>query len=141
MGLDDIQGVGKSGSSRSSPNRQSSQDDEEEVVQTVSHGSRKKKFTEEAWDKVKTVIRDEFEYTVEEVLNNLSSSKRYEVVHEAATWNPDDLTEEQENLKTERRCVVCGKATSHSEVTTEIDGQRVHTHHTVAQLDKALRDK
>lgn len=141
MGLDDIDGVSEGGSSRSSPNRQSSQEPEEEIVQTFSHAGRTKKLNEEQWEKAKKVIRLEMDYTVEEVVNNLPSGERYELIHEALTWNSDDLTDKQEELKDEKRCIVCGKSATPSETVIEVEDYLVHFHHTVAQLGKALRDE
>lgn len=140
MGLDDVKGVSKGGSSRSSSNRRSKKSDEkDEIVQTVTHAGKKKEFTKERWEKVKKVIRQEMDYSVNEVLNNLSAKERYETVHEAATWNPNDLTDKQKELKTEDRCYVCGKA--NSQATVEIDGKPVHVHHTVGQLASEIGEK
>lgn len=142
MGLDDIEGVSEGGSSRSSSNRStSSKQKEVEYVKTFSHAGKHKRLTEDQWQDAKKVIRSEMEYTVEEVLNNLPSGERYEVIHEALTWGEGDLTEKQEELRTEERCIVCGKATTLKEETVVVEGYRVHFHHTVAQLGKALEEE
>lgn len=137
MGLDDVDGVSKGGSSRSSSNQRSKKSEQkDEIVQTVTHAGKRKEFTEERWEKVKKVIRQEMDYSVNEVLNNLPANKRYEVIHQAATWNPSDLNDTQQELKTEDRCYVCKKA--NDQATVEIDGKPVHVHHTVGQLASEL---
>ena len=142
MGLEDvipdeIRNKSSSGSTRRKSRKPSPEDDPD--VKVIGKEPFRKAFPIEKWEKVKSVIRYEMGLNVNEVLNNLTAERRYEVLHEAATWENDNLSEKQKELRSPNRCIVCGK-TGEGDEMVEIADSTVHIHHTVAQLSKALED-
>lgn len=142
MGLDDIEGVSK-GSSSGSSKKKSPEDDDSKIV--IGGDPYKKVFDKEYWEnEVKPVIREEFGMNVNLVLNK-PAERRYEIIHEAATWSPDNKSDEQEELESDRRCKVCGIAADNTSVVLdakdsngEIQRVRSCVHHPVAKVAKEL---
>lgn len=134
--LPDDNDTSSSSSSTRRRRRTPPEDDDDRVV--IGSEPNRKVFSQEKWEEVQKVIRDEMEYSVNEV-KHLPAQRRYEVLHEAATWNSDMLTDEQEELKSTKRCIICNKHCSDSCV--EIAGHRVHIHHTAGQINKELKER
>jgi len=136
MGLDDLLPDGVNKSSGSSSNQSSSTP--EKKYKVIGSDPYRKKFTLEKWEEVKDVIRHEMGLNVNEVLNNVSAEKRFDILHEAATFSNGELDrDDMENWST-ARCIVCGKAAD--EVGVEIAGETVCFHHTIAQLEQSLQE-
>lgn len=134
MGLDDIIPDDSNSSSRSSPSSTSGSDGPE-IVREIGGGEYQKRFTEEQWEKVKRVIRSKMDYSVDAVLN-MRSEERYEVLHEAVTYNPDVEEGVSEEHKTTLDCYHCGNDCSGGYV--ELEGERFCMQHPAAQVAKAL---
>lgn len=139
MGLDDLIPEEAERSSRSSSSGSSEPSDPFANDDLISIGSppNDKHFTEEQYEKVKRVVREEFGMSIGEV-ESLPSNERYKTLHEAVTFNPDLDDEEQTDLVEDDRCIVCGDAAGFS--STHIEGEPVHIHHTVGQLNEVLED-
>jgi len=136
MGLEDVIPDDVDTSSSSSSKREDTSPDKKYKV--IGSDPYKKKFTLEKWQEVKDVIRHEMGLNINEVLNNVSAEKRFDILHEAATYSTGELDrEEMQNWSTER-CIVCDRAAD--EVGVEIAGHTVCFHHTIAQLEEAIED-
>lgn len=135
MGLDDV--IDTDDSSSSSSSRTRSDSSSEDLI-TIGSPPNEKKFKEEKWEEVKKIIRNKMEYSVNEV-KHLPSGKRYEVLHEAATWDEEELTEKQEELKSDTNCIVCGRDCSKSGV--ELEGEMVCVNHPAAKVAKHLENR
>jgi hypothetical protein len=140
MGLDELLPDDEevSSSSSSSSTSGSDEDDEVEYVETFSSDKGTKKYTEEQWEKMEEVIRQETEYTVGGA-KNLPAEKRHDVMHEVALIATSDYEAEEAENTTDKRCVVCGNACSRDYV--KLEGHRVHVMHNVAQVGEAIDEK
>lgn len=139
MGIDDlIPEDTKSSTSRSSSSNTGTNDpSEDQELKSIGSEPYDKHFTEGKWEEVKRVIRTEFGMNVNEVLNNKTAEERYDILHEAVTFNPD-IDEDVEYVQNER-CPVCDSAVM-KESTVEFQSEQICVHHTIAQVDKALND-
>lgn len=135
MGLDDV--IDNDDSSPSSSSRTRDNSSSEDLI-TIGSPPNEKKFSEEKWEEVKKVIQEEMQYSVNEV-KHLPSGERYEVLHEAATWDEEELTKKQEELRSVTNCIVCGINCSKSGV--ELEGHMVCVSHPAAKVAKALENK
>jgi len=141
MGLDELlpEGVDKDKSrskskSSSGRKRTSNKNSEPDYYKKVTGPNDKVKyFDEEMWEQVKQFIIDHTRYTVGEVTSNLPAHKRYKIVHQAATTNPDSL---DDGFRPKTTCYICGKDCTSSGV--EIEGEDFCVHHTAAQIRKEL---
>jgi len=139
MTLDDLlpDGIDRnsssSRSSSSSSGKGGKNDEPEYHIKVIGPNDKAKYFDEERWEKVKKFITDHTKYTVNQVMNNLPAHKRYKIVHQAATTNPDSL---DESFRTETTCYICGKDCGSSGV--EIEGEDFCVHHTAAQIRSEL---
>lgn len=141
MGLDDlIPDDVDSQSSGSSSSRTQTQQERDVVIGKEPY---KKEFDEDKWKEVKSVLTNEMGYNVNWVLNNLPAEERYEVLHEAVMMVNENLEPEEAEHRSTDRCIVCGNATD--QVEAEIpwlpEGESVCFHHTVAQLEKELKER
>lgn len=137
MGLEDLTPDDSNTSSRSSTNRTNSQPDEDEYHKVIGNPPHQKCFTEERWEEVKQEIHNNFEKTVNEILNS-PAKKRYEMLHEAAMASGGELDDDEREFEAKTRCAFCGKSCPSGGV--EIDGEVFHTSHTAAQVADELYD-
>lgn len=116
MGLDDIEGVTKGGSSSSSGSskKKSPEEDDDKIV--IGSDPHKKIFDRERWEEeIKPVLMHEFGMQPNVVLNK-PAQRRYEILHEAATWSPRNKSEKQKKLESDKRCDICGVAADNASV-------------------------
>lgn len=143
MALDDLlpddesatSSANTSQSKSSSSSSKEKTDEEEEFAKVVGSPPNQKKFTEEKWKEVKLVIREEFGYSVGEVLSS-PASERYEILHEAAMFPVGKLDEDESEHYQTSRCEICGSAETKDALT--IEGKVFCPHHTVGQLKREL---
>lgn len=139
MGLEDLlpddEEVDRSSSSNSGSSKP---DDPFQNDDLISIGSppNDKHFNEEQWEKVKRVVREEFGMKIGEV-KSMPSEKRYETLHKAVTFNEDD-EDEPEELVSNTRCGVCGRAADN--VGVEIHGETYCVQHTAGEIAESLED-
>lgn len=133
-GLDDLipDDADTSSTSRSQSGSSSSQ---QEFIKTFSSANGTKKFTEERWDEIKEVIREDMEFTVGEV-ETMQASERHKVLHEAAMASNSDYDPEELEYGTDLTCFICDKDCSYSYV--ELEDEPFCINHTAAQVAKAL---
>lgn len=112
--------------------------DEEEEAYKVVKGPRgkEKRFNEKKWKEVRRIIDREFEDPYLEVMNNYSSKKRYDVVHQAALVSEERKEIKKTGRETTTRCAVCGSDCSDANV--EIEGNRVCPQHPAAKVRTEL---
>lgn len=141
MGLEDVTDQVKENYSQSSPSRgksssrPSKEDLEQENHKVIGSPPHQKVFSEDKWEDVKKVLRDEMGKNVNRVLN-MPAEKRHELLHEAALYSDGDIEETEH--QPEQRCPVCGKAAGDAAV--EIGGVRIHVHHTAGQIESAIKE-
>jgi hypothetical protein len=119
------------------PQKQTEKEDKTDVVETFGKEPYRKEFTEEKWEKVKRVIRDEFGMTVGEVVNS-PNQERYELLHEAVLFNESDTDSGDSEHSSNKRCSYCDKACDSTSVI--IEERRFCVHHTAAQIETVLND-
>jgi hypothetical protein len=138
MGLEDALPDGIEVSSSSSTGSNTSSADEDLV--TFGVDNKKKKFTQEQWDQVKEVIKDEFDLTVGEVVDSVSPSKRYEILHEAAViaFGDEDDDEAESEYTSTKTCACCGTGVDNTGV--EIGGKHFCPQHPAIKVAKELNN-
>lgn len=137
MGLNDLT-PDDNGTSSSSTSKTSSSSDRHEDKVVIGKGEYKKVFSEERWERVQKVIRDEMGMNPNEVVNNLPAKEMYSIVHEAATMADGEKQPEDSEYVAER-CAICGKAADEGAVVVE--GLLVHTSHTAGQIESELANE
>lgn len=135
MGLDDVLD-GKVPDGKRSGGSSSSSDQSEQIVK-IGSPPNQKKFTKDRWEEVKEAITGELGYTTQEVLEDMPSNKRHEIVHEAAMISSSDMDPEDSQTRPTKKCPICDEILR-EEMVVEIAGMEVHAHHTAAQVEKAL---
>lgn len=141
MGLDDlIPEKDRNTSGRSSSKKSNNTDDDEDdsAYKVIGSPPNDKHFSEERWEKVKRVIREEFGMSVQKVLNNKPAKERYEILHEAALYNSD--AEEDSEYRVEERCEICDVAAK-NEAGVTINGVRFCIHHPAVQVKNVLDEE
>lgn len=136
MGLDDIvdDHGGDASSSRSGSSSRNQKDDEDDLVK-IGKPPYQKVFSEEKFEEVKKVLMHEMGYQPNVVLNS-PAEKRYDILHEAATWSSDDFDSDDSSHRSSTRCIVCGIACDDTHV--ELEGEIVCTHHPAAKVRRFL---
>lgn len=133
MGLDDAaedlvpDGEVDSGSSSST------QEEEKDLVVFSSAGNTKK-FTQERWEEIKTALTRQLGYTVDDI-EDMTSSERFEVIHEAALLSTNELDLSDSETAREYKCAICGSRMA-EDVISEIAGEYFCPNHPAAKLDK-----
>ena len=139
MGLGDLPTVdddddGDSGSPDSQRRNTQSESEDESIVE-IGSGSNKKSFSEEKWEGVKGVIRDETEYTPNEV-KNLPSRKRYKILHEVALVHDGESKRKNLPSFSTQRCASCGVDVT--SIGVEIAGESFCPQHPASKVAKEL---
>jgi hypothetical protein len=103
----------------------------------IGSGEYKKKFPEEKFERVKDIVKNDFGMSMTKVLSNMSSQKRYEILHDAAKKAAPDKMYTSEYDKDEE-CLACGRVVG--DHTVKIAGEHFCTHHPAAMVNKELRE-
>lgn len=137
MGLDDLIPDEVDESTSRAPRQSGSEDSGEEIVKSFGDPPRRKEFTEDQWEHVKRVIREEFGMKVGTVVNS-PPRERHEILHDAATTPASKIGESDSENSSSTRCYYCGKACDGAYV--ELEGKKFCVHHTVAQAETELNN-
>lgn len=108
-------------------------EEQEDII--IGSGSYEKQFSPEKWERVKSVITEEFGLTVDEVVETKSRQDRYDILHDAALKANQSETIESE-YTSDCNCIVCGVATDKTGV--EIESEQVCVHHTAGLVRNAI---
>lgn len=135
MGLEDALPDDVEPSSSSSSSNSSSLSDDKVVIQGESS---KRVFEEEKWERIKTLIEEEYDESLNEVLNNWSASDRYEFIGEVARHDIRNRHGLDQEPGEEVRCEYCDKVVTVSAV--ELHGHVYCRNHTVGEIELELED-
>lgn len=132
---DDVEPSSSSSSSSTTSSGTSGSVDDDKIVV---HGdsSKKRIFDEDKWERVKKLVEEEYDESLNEVLNNWSAEDRYEFIGEVAkhdTRNRHGLDQEPGEKIT---CEYCGKEVT--VVAVELHGHVYCRNHTVGEIHLEL---
>lgn len=136
MGLKDLVPEDKRDTrSRSAKKSLSERDD----VVVFGSGEFQKSFGKDRWEDIREVMINEMGLVPNQVVNNYPAEERFEVLHEAAMLEAQEITLEE--LEREPNpCAICGTELG-DEAGLDIMGVEVCYHHTVGQLSVVLDEE
>lgn len=137
MGLDDLIPDEVDESTSRAPRQSKDDSSDDDIVKSFGEPPKRKKFTEDQWEHVKRVIREEFGMKVGTVVNS-PPDQRYELLHEAAMTPASKIGEAESESSSSTRCHYCDKACDDAYV--ELEGKKFCVHHTVAQAETTLHN-
>lgn len=114
------------------------QEDEKDYV-IIGNEPHKKKFEKEQWERIKETLSSEMGYASKEVLE-MRSSKRYEVLHEAALITHGEMELEESDTAMQTKCDYCGTRL-HDDAIAYIAGRPFCPSHPAAKVAKEFSEE